>query len=324
VARTQHYCLRNLNKIKFLYIIFFLFLFLIINFNYNYFKKVNQDILIELPQNSSLVSISRILKNNNLTNNILYPISLSMILNYDRKLSYGEFKISNNDNLYSIIKKIRFSKVHLRKLKIIEGFQKYQLKKTIDESYLHYDDNLLKNYLIVADTYYYYKGQNINSLFKKIDSISLELFNKNKGNELLKKYSINEILIISSLVEKEANNIEDKRLVSSVIFNRLDKNMKLDIDATVIYSITEGEYKLERMLNLNDLKIESIYNTYKNIGLPPEPICIPGKNTIEIVLENSTSPYYYYFYDSIINSHIFSKNYEDHKHRLNEYRKKEK
>ena len=49
-----------------------------------------------------------------------------------------------------------------------------------------------------------------------------------------------------------------------------------------------------------------------------------SKNTIEIVLENSTSPYYYYFYDSIINSHIFSKNYEDHKHRLNEYRKKEK
>ena len=98
--------------------------------------------------------------------------------------------------------------------------------------------------------------------------------------------------------------------------------MKLDIDASVIYSITKGNYKMNRMLNLNDLKINDPYNTYKNKGLPPGPICIPGYNTLKIVLENHKSPYFYYFFDENKNSHIFTKSYKDHINKLNEYRKK--
>ena len=141
-------------------------------------------------------------------------------------------------------------------------------------------------------------------------------------NNNLKQFTNKELLIISSLVEKEGKNNEDKRLISSVIFNRLENKMKLDIDATVIYSITKGKFKLNRPLTYKDLKIQSNYNTYKNKGLPPGPICIPGYNTLKIVLENNKSPYFYYFFNKNKNSHIFSKNYKEHTYKLNEYRQK--
>ena len=87
-------------------------------------------------------------------------------------------------------------------------------------------------------------------------------FNKYNDNRIIKKYSIDEIMIIASLVEKEGKTEHDKRLISSVILNRLDKNLKLEIDATTIFSITKGKYKLNRKLTYKDLKIKDKYNTY--------------------------------------------------------------
>ena len=126
------------------------------------------------------------------------------------------------------------------------------------------------------------------------------------------------------MVEKEAKNDDDKSLISSVILNRLNKNMKLQIDATVISAITKGKYKLDRDLNYADLKVEDILNTYVIKGIPPQMISYVGKKTIEIVLENNKSDFLFYFYNIIEKKHIFSKNYNGHKKKLNEYRKKTK
>ena len=150
-----------------------------------------------------------------------------------------------------------------------------------------------------------------------------KFFNNYKDNELLNKYTINEIMIIGSLVEKEGKTEEDKRLISSVIFNRLSKNLKLQIDATTIFSITKGRYKLERKLTYKDLKIKDKFNTYFIYGLPPEPICYVSRKTIEIVLENYKSSYLFYFYDENLEKHVFSKTYKMHKKLLDKYRNSE-
>ena len=150
-----------------------------------------------------------------------------------------------------------------------------------------------------------------------------KFFNNYKDNELLNKYTINEIMIIGSLVEKEGKTEEDKRLISSVIFNRLNKNMKLEIDATTIFSITKGKHKLDRKLTYKDLKIKDKFNTYFIYGLPPEPICYVSMKTIEIVLENYKSRYLFYFYDENLEKHVFSETYKIHKKLLNKYRNSE-
>ena len=146
---------------------------------------------------------------------------------------------------------------------------------------------------------------------------------KYKNNELLQKFSVEEIMIIASIVEKEGKTEEDKRLISSVIFNRLNKNLKLEIDATTIYSITKGRYKLKRKLTYNDLKIKDKYNTYFIRGLPPQPICYVSGKTIEIVMENYKSSYLFYFYDANLQKHVFSQTFNKHKKLLKKYRNSE-
>ena len=104
--------------------------------------------------------------------------------------------------------------------------------------------------------------------------------------------------------------------------NRLKLNMKLQIDATVIFSLTGGGWNLGRKLNYTDLKINNPYNTYINQGLPPRPISYVGHKTIELIFEDYKTEYLFYFYNSFENKHIFSLNYKDHLKKLNEYRSK--
>ena len=320
---TLLYYLKNINK-KILSIYFIILILIIIShflYVFLFQKYKNDEMIINIPKKSSLIQISKILENNQITPSKVYPYILSRIMGYEKNLSFGEFYISNDDSLYNIIKKIRFAKNYLRKITIIEGFEIYQFNNLIKNSKLEIDQYKLDDYNIIAETFSYLKDENVNSFLIKLDKYTKDLF-KNSTSKLLSQYTIDEIIVISSLVEKEAKNDKDRKIISSVIFNRLRENMKLDIDATVIYSITKGEYKLGRKLTYTDLKIESPYNTYKNKGIPPKPICIPGKKTVEIVLEDNKSPYYYYFFNKIKNIHIFSKNFEDHKKKLNEYRKK--
>ena len=97
--------------------------------------------------------------------------------------------------------------------------------------------------------------------------------------------------------------------------------MKLQIDATVIYALTKGEYNMKRKLLLKDLKIDHPFNTYIIDGLPPKPISYVGKQTLDIIFENYKTDFLFYFFNKSLNKHIFSNNYEEHKLRLNEYRR---
>ena len=97
-------------------------------------------------------------------------------------------------------------------------------------------------------------------------TIKSKYMNNFKDNVVYKNFTENEIMIIGSIIEKEGLDREDKKKISSVIFNRLNQNMKLQIDATVIYAITKGQYNLKRKLLFKDLKIEaSLLENFLNL-----------------------------------------------------------
>lgn len=102
--------------------------------------------------------------------------------------------------------------------------------------------------------------------------------------------TVNQLITVASLVEREAKVDSERPLIASVIYNRLNKKMKLQIDATVQYAL--GDQKT-RLYN-KDLKIDSPYNTYKIQGLPPGPICSPGMKSIEAALNPAKTDYLYY------------------------------
>ena len=125
-----------------------------------------------------------------------------------------------------------------------------------------------------------------------------------------------QVYILASIVQKESLRSEEQNKIAGVYINRLNKNMKLQADPTVIYAIKKKEdnfNKVIRRVLYKDLKLNSPYNTYRYSGLTPGPICMPNLSTIEAVL-NPESHDYLYFVASPTNPgyHLFSKNLSEH------------
>lgn len=129
------------------------------------------------------------------------------------------------------------------------------------------------------------------------------------------------VVIIASIVEREAKFSEDRSLVASVIFNRLSIGMKLDIDATVQYSLGFQENQKtwwKRGLTRADLKLDSSYNTYINAGLPPTPISNPGIDVLQAVINPAKTDYLYYLSDKLGHNH-YAKTLEEHNANIRRY-----
>ncbi|MDD2485304.1 MAG: endolytic transglycosylase MltG [bacterium] len=116
-----------------------------------------------------------------------------------------------------------------------------------------------------------------------------------------------DLLTIASLIEKEAAVPDDRRVIASVIYNRLSMGMRLECDATVQYIMPEHK---ERVL-YTDLKIDSPYNTYRNAGLPPGPIANPGLASLKAALQPAKTDYFFYVAGSG-GRHVFSRTYQEH------------
>ena len=128
-----------------------------------------------------------------------------------------------------------------------------------------------------------------------------------------------EIVTLASVVEREAKVDAEYAKISGVIYNRLDKKMKLQIDATVLYPLTKGKYKKynKKRTLYKDLEVDSPYNTYKNQGLPAGPICNPGINALKAAVSPQKHSYLYYHTDKTgKGTHIFSETFSQHEESL--------
>lgn len=170
----------------------------------------------------------------------------------------------------------------------------------------------LEGYLF-PETYELKKGSSeqeiINRMFTETDQ---RLHKIADFEQKLKKsgLSLNEIMTVASLVEREVVVDSERSLVAGVIYNRLAKNMKLEIDATVQYLLDKPK---ERLMNSDLRKVDSPYNTYLYEGLPPGPIAAPSLKSIEAALAPEASEYLFYVTKKDgSGEHLFAKTYKEH------------
>ena len=167
----------------------------------------------------------------------------------------------------------------------------------------------LEGYLF-PDTYEFVKGSTAEQIINKMLKRFGEVFNddmRNKAKE--KNMTIDDIVIIASMIEREAQVASERPTISAVIYNRLKDNEKLRIDATVLYALGDWKDKV----TFKDLEVDSPYNTYKYKGLPIGPIANPGAASLEAALNPDNVNYKYYVAKKGGNgSHIFSVTYEEH------------
>ncbi len=124
-------------------------------------------------------------------------------------------------------------------------------------------------------------------------------------------FTVRDVVNVASMIEKETSSAEEGYTIASVIYNRLfcwhGNPAYLNIDATIIYAL-DGKTDL----TAEDLRVNSPYNTYTNVGLTPGPIANPGLNSLRAALEPSDTNYYYYVLDPTAGSHVFSTTQEEH------------
>jgi len=126
-------------------------------------------------------------------------------------------------------------------------------------------------------------------------------------------------VIMASIVEKETSVPEERPLVASVYYNRLNKRIALDADPSIIYAeLLAGTY--QGALHHADMQFKSPYNTYRNAGLPPGPIGNPGRSALEAAVHPATSDYYYFVADAQ-GHHRFARSLEEHNKNVTAYRK---
>lgn len=317
--------------------IFFLFVIILI-FIISYNKviqkplKSNEDtIVVEVKPGEGFNDIlNKLDKENKLSSKLLIKVKLAI----DKKklnLREGIYEINTNTTLENFMNSLENENgdKDLVKLTIPEGYSIEEIAKTAEEKEICSKEdflNAVKNYqlpsfvkadskkrynlegFLYPDTYLIKKGSDANYLIQTM---------LNRFNEVMKQVTeetqidlkdedIEKIITIASLIEKEARVQQDRALISSVIYNRLDKDMKLQIDAAVIYALG---YHVDVVLNKH-LEIDSPYNVYKYKGLPVGPIANPGMDSIKAALLPEKTDYLYYILQEN-GSHYFTNNYED-------------
>ena len=124
-------------------------------------------------------------------------------------------------------------------------------------------------------------------------------------------FTVRDVVNVASMIEKETSSAEEGYTIASVIYNRLfywhGNPAYLNIDATIIYAL-DGKTDL----TAEDLRVDSPYNTYTNVGLTPGPIANPGLTSLQAALEPSDTNYYYYVLDPTTGTHVFSTTQEEH------------
>lgn len=191
---------------------------------------------------------------------------------------------------------------------------KYQGKFEFLSSITNKENRTLEGYLF-PDTYYFEKDSSVEKIVTKMLSRFQEMVTIDVMNQAhLLDRTIDEIVILSSIVEQESKFDEDRAGVAGVFYNRLDKGMHLQSDVTVLYALG---IKKERVL-YKDLEVDSRYNTYKYPGLPIGPIGSFGEPSFQASL-NPLEHDYYYFIAKEDGHCVFTKTLSEHNKVVQEY-----
>lgn len=192
-----------------------------------------------------------------------------------------------------------------------EDFLRYLVQKfpkLLTQSYNGYQVKyVLEGYLYPA-TYDMNDSKTLQMLITEMVAKTDEVMSKYYDKILASDYTLQEIMAMASLIEKEGSKLEDRKKISSVFHNRIKENMKLQTDVSVQYAL--GEHK--EALSLEDLEVDSPYNLYQNYGVGPGPYNSPSEDAIVAAMEPADTEYLYFLADIHTKEIYYAKTYEEH------------
>ncbi len=293
-------------------------------------KKNNEKFVITInPGTSKKQAIKKVFKNYSISTSEQKLVLLYFLLNRDLEIHAGKYIINKNTPFILAIKNLKNGSFE-EKITFLEGWtveeNALELKKIKGESFAKEYYKKAKPFIgkLYPDTY----SIDSNTTPIKIVDIQTQTFIKKTKNILNKSnLSEKEILILASIVEREAKKDIDKKIIAGILIKRYKNNLPLDADATSQYGIAQKKSKTfikeciekncksyfwKKNLTIKDLKEEGgEYNTRGKVGLPPTPICNPSLKSIKAVIEPKETEYFYYLTDLNGETH-YAKTLQEH------------
>lgn len=235
----------------------------------------------------------------------------------DSALRAGEYEIAARASMYDIMELLRSGRSVLYSLTIPEGFtvhQAFQRIAAMEELDGEMPDELPPEGSIAADTLRFTRGMDRQELIRRLTNDQERMVQSiwERRAEGLPINDINEFVTLASIVEKETGRADERSRVAAVFINRLNRGMRLQSDPTIIYGIFGGEGLPEgRPIYRSDIDTPTEYNTYTINGLPPGPIAIPGRASLEAVANPSQTDDLYFVADGT-GGHAFARTLDEH------------
>lgn len=310
----------------------------IIFFSGTSFKEKYKYFVIEEGQTDQSSVLKILNEKNIIKSNTLFSIVASQLKIW-HKLKPGKYEVKKNESLLNIVRMLKNNhqaqiNLVINKLRLKEDLSKLIGKNFSSDSamvmnFLNSTDSL-KPYnvntdnvftLIIPDTYTFYWNTSIRKIFNKLFDSNVAYWMKNERIKKANKIGLSptDTYILASIVEEETNKDEDRYKIASVYLNRLNKHMALQACPTIKFAMKD--FSLTRIYE-KYLTNPSPFNTYKNKGLPPGPICTPSPKTIDIILNAPTTDYLFFVAKSDFSGyHHFSNNFAEHNQYAKEYQK---
>src|SRR3989338_2424649 len=251
-------------------------------------------------QGESVTQIAHNLENANIIRSRIVFYLIVKRLGIEKSIQAGNFRLSPSMNATQVATQLTHGTQDTW-VTIIEGLRKEEVAVIVAEkiglSAPVFVNEAPEGYLF-PDTYLMPKG----ATEQQIVTIMKNTFKKKVTSDIRKAaveqgLTVDELVTLASLVEKEGKSYEEKRMIAGILLNRLRIGMPLQVDASVQYALgydTQEKTWWKKNLTLDDLKIDSPYNTRNNLGLPPAPIANPGLDSIRAVAYPKDSSYLYY------------------------------
>ncbi len=245
---------------------------------------------------------------------VRYPTLFDYLLRYsghEKDIKAGKYIFEKRLSLVGLMQRLikGYHGIPTIKITVPEGSTIKDINRIFgDARFENFEikDKELEGYLF-PDTYFFLADNTsadaVTKMTENLKSKTVDL----EADIVKSKRNFHQILTMASLLEKEAAKTEDRKIISGILWKRLDKKMLLQVDATLDYVLDKNTYEL----TTEDLKTNSPYNTYKRLGLPPTPICNPGLNAIRAALYPEQSQYWYYLSDRKGNVY-YSKTFAEH------------
>lgn len=272
--------------------------------------------LVEIPEGATLSDTADILKAERLiTSSFLFKVSAVLLFGAD-DIKAGEYLVSKHYGPILLALRLIRGEYGIERVRVFipEGVTVERMGDILSRSLVGFDAEEfvrkatpLEGYLF-PDTYLFPENakpaQVIVWLYEHFKERVAPLSSEIKASG----HSLEEIIIMASIIEREVRIQEDRRIVSGILWKRISIDMPLQVDAPFVYIIGKGSADLTR----DDLAMDSPYNTYANKGLPPGPIANPGLDAIEAALRPVETEYLFYLSDAQGTTH-YARNFEEHK-----------